>query len=152
MSSVTRSGRRIDLLRLLSGLTATILKDTIGRPRPYQANDPNAWFKGGSYQSFPSGEVTLQAVFRGTNHRQLLQAIPLASAGSRGAAAYDVIARLKSQAHWQTDVIVGRLPGIWFWALGNDAQHALVGTDTAGRLEHRIQQEVLSTRSGLQGP
>ena len=102
---------------VLSGLTATILKDTIGRPRPYQGNDPNAWFKGGSYQSFPSGEVTLQASFVTpfivNYYKQYpwiwaLEALP----------AYDAIARLKSQAHWQTDVIAAGLLGTGFgyWA------------------------------------
>jgi undecaprenyl-diphosphatase len=94
----------------ISGLAATVLKNTIGRPRPYQDDNPNAWFKGGSYQSFPSGEVTLQASFvtpfivnyaRQNPWVWSLEALPI----------YDAIARLKSQAHWQTDVIAG-------WALG----------------------------------
>jgi hypothetical protein len=83
----------------LSGLAATILKDTIGRPRPYQENDPNTWFIGGSYQSFPSCEVTLQASFVTpfivNYYKQYpwiwaLEALPV----------YDAIARLKSQAPW----------------------------------------------------
>src|SRR5579871_5367087 len=37
------------------------LKYAFGRERPSQTDDPNQWFKGG--QSFPSGEVTLQASF-----------------------------------------------------------------------------------------
>jgi membrane-associated phospholipid phosphatase len=94
----------------ISGLAATVLKDATGRPRPYQADNSNAWFKGGSYQSFPSGEVTLQASFvtpfivnyaRQNPWAWSLEALPI----------YDAIARLKSQAHWQTDVIAG-------WALG----------------------------------
>ena len=95
---------------VISGLAATILKNTTGRPRPYQENDPNAWFKGRSYESFPSGEVTLQASFvtpfivnyaRQEPWVWSLEALPI----------YDAIARLKSRAHWQTDVIAG-------WALG----------------------------------
>ena len=94
----------------IAGLAATVLKDTVGRPRPYQGNDPNVWFKGHGYQSFPSGEVTLQASFvtpfianyaRQNPWVWSLEALPI----------YDAIARLKSQAHWQTDVIAG-------WALG----------------------------------
>jgi undecaprenyl-diphosphatase len=101
----------------LSGIAATVLKDTMGRPRPYQQNDPNAWFKGSGHQSFPSGEVTLQASFVApfiVNYYQqypwvwALEALPV----------YDAIARLKSQAHWQTDVIAGGLLGTGFgyWA------------------------------------
>jgi undecaprenyl-diphosphatase len=95
---------------VLSGIGATVLKDAFSRRRPYQGNDPNAWFKGKGYQSFPSGEVTLQASFvtpfianfgRQDPWVWALEALPV----------YDALARLKSQAHWQTDVIAG-------WALG----------------------------------
>jgi undecaprenyl-diphosphatase len=102
---------------VLSGLTATILKRTTGRPRPYQANDPNAWFKGSSYQSFPSGEVTLQASFVTPFIVNYYKQYPWIWALT-ALPAYDAIARLKSQAHWQTDVIAGGLLGTGFgyWA------------------------------------
>lgn len=101
----------------LSGVTAQLLKYAVGRPRPYQGDDPNAFFKGSHYQSFPSGEVTLQAAFVTplvVNYRKedpwvwALEALPV----------YDAIARLKSHAHWQTDVIAGGLLGTGFgyWA------------------------------------
>jgi undecaprenyl-diphosphatase len=86
------------------------MKRAFSRARPRQNNDPNAWFQGSGYESFPSGEVTLQASFvtplivnyAGENPWiWSLEILPL----------YDAIARLKSQAHWQTDVIAG-------WALG----------------------------------
>lgn len=101
----------------LSGAAAQLLKRAVGRPRPYQSNDPNSFFKGGHYQSFPSGEVTLQAAFVTpliVNYHEAdpwiwaLEALPV----------YDAIARLKSRAHWQTDVIAGGLLGTGFgyWA------------------------------------
>jgi membrane-associated phospholipid phosphatase len=95
---------------VISGAAAAVMKYAFGRARPYQGNNPNAWFKGSSYQSFPSGEVTLQASFvtpfianywRDEPWIFALEVLP----------AYDAVARLKSQAHWQTDVIAG-------WALG----------------------------------
>jgi PAP2 superfamily len=95
---------------VISGIGATALKYAFSRARPYQGNDPDAWFKGSGHQSFPSGEVTLQASFvtpfianyaRQEPWILALEALPV----------YDAIARLKSQAHWQTDVIAG-------WALG----------------------------------
>jgi undecaprenyl-diphosphatase len=95
---------------VISGAAAAVMKYAFGRARPYQGNDPNAWFRGSSNQSFPSGEVTLQASFvtpfianywRDEPWIFALEALP----------AYDAVARLKSQAHWQTDVIAG-------WALG----------------------------------
>src|SRR5258708_35980559 len=47
----------------ISGIGATLMKHAFSRARPSQGNDPNQWFKGRGYQSFPSGEVTLQASF-----------------------------------------------------------------------------------------
>jgi membrane-associated phospholipid phosphatase len=101
----------------LSGVAAELLKYGFSRPRPYQGDNPNAWFKGSCCQSFPSGEVTLQAAFVTpiivNYYKQdpwiwALEALPV----------YDAIARLKSQAHWQTDVIAGGLIGTAFgyWA------------------------------------
>jgi len=40
----------------LSGVAAELLKYGFSRPRPYQGDNPNAWFKGSCCQSFPSGE------------------------------------------------------------------------------------------------
>ena len=101
----------------LSGIAAQLLKYGFSRPRPYQGDNPNAWFKGSCCQSFPSGEVTLQAAFVTpiivNYYKQdpwiwALESLPV----------YDAIARLKSQAHWQTDVIAGGLLGTGFgyWA------------------------------------
>jgi undecaprenyl-diphosphatase len=95
---------------VFSGITAQIMKWGFGRKRPTQTNDPNEWFKGTQYQSFPSGEVTLQASFVTpfiVNYADrdpwvwALEILP----------AYDAVARVKQGAHWQTDVIAG-------WALG----------------------------------
>jgi hypothetical protein len=94
----------------ISGVGAQVLKYAFSRARPYQSDDPNQWFKGRGYESFPSGEVTLQASFvtpiianyaRQEPWVWALEILPV----------YDAVARLKSQAHWQTDVIAG-------WALG----------------------------------
>jgi hypothetical protein len=95
---------------VIAGAAATVLKKTTGRARPDQGNDPNRWFRGSCCESFPSGEVTLQASFvtpfivdYAGEHPWVwaLELLPI----------YDATARLKSHAHWQTDVIAG-------WALG----------------------------------
>jgi len=95
---------------VISGLGALGLKYAFSRARPDQGNNPNLWFQGSGHQSFPSGEVTLQASFVTpfiVNYARQnpwvwgLEILPV----------YDAVARLKSQAHWQTDVIAG-------WALG----------------------------------
>ena len=96
---------------VISGVGALGFKYGFTRARPNQGDNPNQWFRGSCCQSFPSGEVTLQASFVTpfiANYAQRnpwiwsLELLPI----------YDGIARMKSQAHWQTDVIAG-------WALGS---------------------------------
>jgi membrane-associated phospholipid phosphatase len=96
---------------VVSGVSAQLLKLTFSRARPDQGGNPDLWFQGHCCESFPSGEVTLQASFvtpiivnyhRDTPWIWALELLPL----------YDGIARMKSQAHWQTDIIAG-------WALGS---------------------------------
>jgi hypothetical protein len=98
---------------VVSGVAAQLMKLTFSRARPDQGNDPNSWFQGRCCESFPSGEVTLQASFvtplivnyhKDAGWIWALELLPL----------YDGIARMKSQAHWQTDILAG-------WALGSAA-------------------------------
>jgi hypothetical protein len=95
----------------ISAVAATGMKYIFTRARPSTGKGPDAWFQGGSNYSFPSGEVTLQASFVTpfivNYHAQnpwvwALELLP----------AYDSVARVKRQAHWQTDVLAG-------WALGS---------------------------------
>jgi undecaprenyl-diphosphatase len=101
----------------ISSLAAEALKLGFSRARPNQGNNPNQWFKGRCCDSFPSGEVTLQASFvtpfianyaRDYPWVWSLELLP----------AYDAIARLKSREHWQSDVIAGWLLGtaVGYWA------------------------------------
>jgi hypothetical protein len=73
-------------------------------------DSPNERFKGGGH-SFPSGDVTAISsaitpfvLEYGPEHPSVYapELLPL----------YDSMARMKSQAHWQTDVLAG-----WPWAL-----------------------------------
>jgi hypothetical protein len=102
---------------LVSSVAAEALKFSFSRARPNQGGNPNQWFKGRCCDSFPSGEVTLQASFVTpfiANYADAdpwfwsLELLP----------AYDAMARLKSQEHWQTDVIAGWLLGsaAGYWA------------------------------------
>jgi hypothetical protein len=95
----------------IASVSAEILKLAFSRARPDQGGNPNKWFQGSCCDSFPSGEVTLQASFvtplianyaRSDPWIWTLEALPL----------YTGIARLKNQVHWQSDVIAG-------WALGS---------------------------------
>jgi len=101
----------------ISGIAATAAKYAFSRARPYQGNNPHLWFQGSGHQSFPSGEVTLQASFVTpfiANYASkdpwvwALEILP----------AYDAMARMKSQAHWQTDIIAGWLlgTGVGYWS------------------------------------
>jgi undecaprenyl-diphosphatase len=96
---------------VFSGISAQVMKWGFGRKRPSQTDNPNEWFKGTQYQSFPSGEVTLQASFvtpfivTYAGRQPWLWALEILPA-------YDAAARVKNGAHWQTDVLAG-------WALGS---------------------------------
>jgi membrane-associated phospholipid phosphatase len=95
---------------LLANLAAEAGKDIFRRARPSQGNDPNDWFGPSSHKSFPSGEVAhISAIvtpFIAEYHSDhpavwALAALPL----------YVGEARMKSQAHWQTDVLAGMALG-----------------------------------------
>jgi len=92
------------------------------RSRPVQTDDPNQWFKGHGHKSFPSGEVlTITSAVTpilleyADEHPAVwsLALLPL----------YDAAARVKVQAHWQSDVLASLLIG------------AAVGTLTHSRHE-----------------
>ncbi len=103
-------------------VAAQTLKYAFSRARPSQGRGPDKWFQGGCCQSFPSGEVTLQAssvtpiildeAARGHPWIWALELLPL----------YDGIGRLKQQAHWQTDVLAGWVLGTasGYWAAHRD--------------------------------
>jgi membrane-associated phospholipid phosphatase len=90
----------------IGAVSSEALKHIFTRSRPDQSSDPNLWFQGKGHYSFPSGEVTTVTaivtpfVFEyGHEHPGVyaLELLPL----------YDAIARVKVQAHWQTDVLAG---------------------------------------------
>ena len=97
----------------IGALSTEALKRIFTRERPSGTSDPNRFFVGGSNASFPSGEAAEAASLvspylfaYGEQHPAiyLLGALPL----------YVGIARVKAQAHWQSDVIAG-------WAVGGAA-------------------------------
>jgi membrane-associated phospholipid phosphatase len=88
------------------GIASGLLKKTFSRVRPNDGNNPDLWFKGHGNASFPSGEVTTTSAIvtplvleYAADHPAVyaLELLPI----------YDAIARMKVQAHWQTDVIAG---------------------------------------------
>jgi hypothetical protein len=99
-----------------AGIVAQIMKVSFSRVRPIDSGpggNPDLWFKGHGNESFPSGEVTAVSSIvtpfvleYGHDHPAVyaLELLPI----------YDGIARMKVQAHWQTDVLAG-------FALGSGA-------------------------------
>jgi acid phosphatase family membrane protein YuiD len=89
------------------GISAQLLKVSFSRVRPIDSNgNPDLWFQGHGNESFPSGEVTLASavvtplVLEYGHDRPLVYALELLPL-------YDAVARMKVQAHWQTDVLAG---------------------------------------------
>ena len=99
---------------VFSAASVEVMKYAFGRQRPSETDNPNQWFKGG--QSFPSGEVALQASFvtpliaEYWRDQPWIWALEILSA-------YDAEARMKVQGHWQTDVLaawgIGTLWGLY---------------------------------------
>ena len=127
-----------------SGVVAFAMKYAFSRVRPIDSNnDPNLWFKGHGNESFPSGEVTAVSSIvtplvleYGPDHplTYALEALPV----------YDGIARMKVQAHWQSDVIAGFALGTAAgWLHAPQSEHALYPARHAARNLRRNRQEIL---------
>ena len=93
-----------------AGASAQVGKYVFTRARPNDGGNPCLWFQGSSNHSFPSGEASVAAALvtpyvieYGNEHpaTYALLLLPL----------YVGAARIKNQAHWQTDVLAG-------WAVG----------------------------------
>jgi hypothetical protein len=102
---------------VVGDLAAAVGKVAFARQRPIDGNDPNAFFQGGGNTSFPSGETThVTAIVtpfileyqNDTPAIWLLGAIP----------AYVAAGKLKTQTHWQTDILAGVVLGAsaGYWA------------------------------------
>ncbi|HEX5314180.1 MAG TPA: phosphatase PAP2 family protein, partial [Gammaproteobacteria bacterium] len=96
---------------MLSAASVFALNNVFQRERPRDTADPDRWFQGFGNTSFPSGHVTLTAAAitplvleYGREHPWVyaLEVIPL----------YEAVGRVKTQEHWQSDVLAG-------WAIGS---------------------------------
>lgn len=94
----------------IGSLSAEAMKHVFTRSRPTQTSSPGEWFKGGSHYSFPSGEVTTVTSIVTPFMLEYGPKYP-ATYALAILPIYDGIARVKSQAHWQTDILAS-------WALG----------------------------------
>jgi len=87
-----------------------VLKRATGRVRPSETDNPNLWFQGTDKHSFPAGHVASTAALitpalleyrKDQPWVYVLAALP----------AYEMVARVKAQEHWQTDVVAGAAIG-----------------------------------------
>ncbi|MGA7436559.1 MAG: phosphatase PAP2 family protein [Luteibacter sp.] len=96
---------------IIGSVAATAMKYTFRRERPSKTDDPDRWFKSSGNKSFPSGEVTLISaavtpfIVNYGEEYPAVYALALLPA-------YDAVARVKVQGHWQSDVLVGAALGV----------------------------------------
>jgi len=90
----------------IGAVSSQALKYIFTRSRPDQSSDPNLWFQGHGHYSFPSGEVTTVSAIVTPFVLEYAHDYPGAYALEL-LPIYDAIARVKVQAHWQTDVLAG---------------------------------------------
>ena len=93
---------------LLSQVIAEGVKRVSGRLRPGDTDNPNDWGEGGA--SFFSGHVSGMTALvtpyifeyqKDSAYAHLLWLLP----------AYQMVGRVKAQAHWQSDVLIGAIAG-----------------------------------------
>jgi undecaprenyl-diphosphatase len=90
--------------------TSESMKRIFSRSRPSQSDSPNEWFQGRGHRSFPSGEVMEMTtavtpfILEYAHDQPAVWALALLPV-------YDGIARVRTRAHWQTDVLAS-------WAIG----------------------------------
>jgi membrane-associated phospholipid phosphatase len=95
---------------VLGAVTAEVMKVTFSRSRPSQSSSPNEWFQGSGHNSFPSGEVMLVTTAVVPFILEYRSEYP-AVWGLAALPVFDAIARVRSQAHWQTDVLASLVIG-----------------------------------------
>ncbi len=107
----------------ISGLLTGVLKDALGRARPYVSADTNpndfsfarGVHHGGGYQSFPSGHTTAAfaaaSVVTSESQRWWPHGIWVVAPVMYGGAALVGVSRMYNNAHWASDVVLGAAIG-----------------------------------------
>ena len=119
---IARLGLRAGEAVALSGIVTGGIKGIAGRARPYASPQrPGGWrlFSGtrdGARQSFPSGHTTAVFAFAAAMDRELRLSHPgtarWAGPALYGAAALTGLARMHSDKHWASDVVMGAGVGL----------------------------------------
>jgi undecaprenyl-diphosphatase len=96
-----------------SGVVSILLAETLqfatARKSPSESADPNEWFSGGK-GSFPSSHVALTTAVVTPFISQYMHDEPFVAALAL-LPIYEMVARVKAQEHWQTDVLAGAALG-----------------------------------------
>lgn len=105
----------------VGALTGDILKNAFGRARPYvDVNNPNSWsfgrgFKGGQYQSFPSGHTVAAfaaaAAVTSETSRWWPSTRWIIGPAMYGGATLVGLSRMYNNKHWASDVMMGAAIG-----------------------------------------
>jgi len=94
---------------LLTAVAAEGLQFITARQPPSATSDPNRWFAGGK-GSFPSTHVSVTTAVVTPFIYQYIHDDPLVAALAV-LPVYEMVARVKAQQHWQTDVLAGAALG-----------------------------------------
>jgi undecaprenyl-diphosphatase len=94
---------------LASAVAAEGLQFLTGRQSPATTGDPNRWFSGGK-GSFPSTHVSVTTGIVTPFIYQYIHDDPIIAALAV-LPVYEMVARVKAQQHWQTDVLAGAALG-----------------------------------------
>lgn len=108
----------------VSGVVTTVLKDVVGRARPYVSADTNPHdFRSGrsligggdDYVSFPSGHATVAfaaaAVATSESQRWWPQGVWVVAPVMYGGATLVGLSRMYNNAHWASDIVAGAAIG-----------------------------------------
>jgi membrane-associated phospholipid phosphatase len=104
--------RRIAGAILVAGISAEVLKKTVGRARPEDAGgDPYRFEPFSSFESFPSGHATLAfAAAAALDQETSAGWIPCVAYPLAGLVGWS---RVHDDRHWSSDVIAGAALGAW---------------------------------------
>lgn len=101
-------------------------KVAFSRTRPAQTDDPGRFFQGSGNRSFPSGETSNVAAALTPLVLEYGPEQPWLYPVSATVLAYDMIARMKTRGHWQSDVISGAALGAGIGYLMHQRERSLV--------------------------
>jgi membrane-associated phospholipid phosphatase len=106
--------------QIAAALASGVAKATFTRVRPINSGgDSCLWFEGGANYSFPSNEAAMAVALVGPVVSEYASQYP-AAYGLLALPLYIGVARIKNQAHWQSDVLAGwAIGGLSSWLAGS---------------------------------